>query len=80
MGKAIAAILLLVVVLPVSHAIVGAFTEAQGKPLPKKFFYPVWILTTLAIIGLLALTPKCSSEDPTSPNGQTLEEHYEPRY
>lgn len=80
MKKAIAAIFLLLVILPITHAIVGAVTEAQGKSLSKKLFYPAWIMTTLAIIGLLALIPKCSSSELTSPSGQTQTEHYEPRH
>lgn len=80
MKLAIAFICVLLVILPFAHALVGAVTEAQGKPLPKKYFYPAWILTTLAIIGLLALLPKCSTHDVEAPNGQSATEHYEPRY
>ena len=74
------AVCLLLVVLPFTHALVKAVTEAQGKPLSKKYLYPVWILTTLAIIGLLALLPKCSNNEEEAPNGQSTTEHYEPKY
>lgn len=80
MKRAIAAIFLLLVILPITHALVGAVTEAQGKPLPKKYFYPVWILTTLLIIGLLAALPKCSTNEQIAPNGKTNTEQYESRY
>lgn len=70
----------LLVILPLTHALVVAFTEAQGKPLPKKYFYPAWMLTTLAIIVIFALLPKCSSIEEEAPNGKTTSEHYEPRF
>lgn len=73
-------ICLLAVILPFTHALVGAFTEAQGKLIPNKHFYPIWILTTLAIIGLMALMPKCKTHENSAPSGQTDMEHYEPRY
>lgn len=66
-----------------SNALVGAFTEAQGKPLPRKYYYPAVIITTAILIGLMVLLSRscqCSNEELTAPNGQTTIEHYEPRY
>lgn len=66
-----------------ANALVGALTEAQGKPLPKKYHYPAVIIATIILIGLMALLSRscqCSNEELTAPNGQTTIEHYEPRY
>lgn len=81
----------LVVVIPIllfifgytANALVGAFTEAQGKPLPNKYHYPAVIITTAILLGLMALWSRscqCTNEELTAPNGQTTTEHYEPRY
>lgn len=70
----------LLFILPFSHAVVVAFEKARWKPLPKKLFYPAWALTAAAIMAIFALLPKCSSEEEIAPNGQTMMEHYEPRF
>lgn len=66
-----------------ANALVGAFTEAHDKLLPKKYHYPAVIITTAILIGLMTLLSRscqCSNEELTAPNGQTTIEHYEPRY
>ena len=72
------------IILAISHAIVTsiatAFLEVKGKELSKKIYFPAVIITSLAIIGLLALLPTCSSQEDVAPNGKTTMEHYEPRW
>ena len=64
----------------IANAIVRAFSEAHGKPLPNKYHYPLVVITMIILFGLMSLLPKCSGEELTAPNGQTSTEHYEPRY
>ena len=70
----------LLFILPVSHAIVGAIEEVRWKKFPKMIFNLLWLLAAAAIIGLFCLLPKCSSSEEIAPNGQTMMEHYEPRF
>jgi hypothetical protein len=83
MKWAVTCVILLAILGYAAGAIVYAFTEAKGKPLPNKYRYPAVIITTAILFSLMALWAKsCPStnEELTAPNGQTTTEHYEPRY
>lgn len=71
---------LLLVILPLSHAIASAFETTRWKKLHKKMFYLLWLLITIFIITLLAFLPMWSNEEEIAPNGETMMEHYEPKF
>lgn len=66
----------------IAHAIVVALTEAFDKPLPGWLWFPSRAVVFFLLVGLFALLSKsCSpAEEEVAPNGQTVMEHYEPRW
>ncbi|WP_278744495.1 hypothetical protein [Muribaculum intestinale] len=78
--RIVAGVIFVMCILPFSYAIIRAIEEVRWKKFQKMIFNILWLLTTAAIIGLFSLLPKCSSSEEIAPNGQTMMEHYEPRF
>ena len=58
MKWAVTCVILLAILGYAAGAIVYAFTEAKGKPLPNKYRYPAVIITTAILFSLMALWAK----------------------
>lgn len=80
MKSLICLVLFILVILPLSYAIVSAVEEACHKKFKKNVNYLLRLFMAAVIIALLSLSPKCSYKEKVSTNGETSLEHYEPKY
>lgn len=78
--KWIAFIFCILVLLPISIAVVETAQEVFSKKFKQPIYGLLILLVEAAIFAFLAILPKCDGEELTAPNGKTELEHYEPRF